>query len=180
MEKQLNPYITSWFKPVVTIEKVIKKKVSFTYQIPLILAGLSSFLGELNNVYGIGLLGPIFILFFGTAWIYLVLAYLFPFLILKVGKLWKGTAEFSEIQKIVALAQIPVIIALIYQGILFTFGEILGYDEINYAIQLIVWLFSIRILIIGIAKAQEFSYGLALLNILMCVLPLFIVELIVM
>ncbi|TRX60606.1 hypothetical protein FNH22_06035 [Fulvivirga sp. M361] len=73
--------------------------------------------------------------------------------------------------------QIPALLILLAQLVRLSFGEIATRDEISYPIQFVVWLFGLRIFIIGIARAQRFHYGLALLNIVLVLIPLLVVVL---
>ena len=73
-----------------------------------------------------------------------------------------------------SLALIPEIISLSYILIVLTVtGEVV---EVNYFIRLISWIFSIRILVIGLSKVQSFSYGLAILNIVLPALILVFIQ----
>lgn len=114
---------------------------------------------------------------FGTALGIFVLGFLLPWLLLKIGRLWKGQGEMKSMQKVIGLAQIPYLLIVIVQIIPLLFGEMPTPDNISYALQFIVWVFSIRILIIGVARVQKFNHSLALLNILMMFIPVLIVVL---
>lgn len=178
MQSQINPYITSWFKPKITVENILTKKVKFNYKIPIILSGISTFIGE--RIVEFGLVGSIIVIIIGTAIMYMFIAYVLPWIILKTDKWINGHATFYQIQKIAALSQIPIIAGLVYQIVLAIFGQIKSYDELNIAVQFMIWLFSVRLLIIGIAKAQEISYGFALLNIILSFLPFFMIKLLLL
>jgi hypothetical protein len=179
MQSPNSPYISVWFQPKKTVEKILNNEIEFTHQIPIILVGFAVFIGQLNDPKRLGFIFPYLVMVFGIVFMYLFLAQLMPWLLIKAGKLWNGTADFKQMQKVVALAQVPIVVIVIYQLIFLMFGQIVDFDDVNYALLFIQWVFSIRILLVGIAKVQNFSYGFALLNFVFSILPFIILRLLI-
>jgi hypothetical protein len=162
----INPYINIWTRTSQTIDYLLvhglnRKLLNLNFLIAGLTAGLAS-VGEANAFAVFGITGGLFFLLVLTLLALLVFKYLFPYMYLLIGKIWNGKATFRQVVLIVSLAFIPEILFLGYILILFAIsGEIV---EVNYLIRLVGGIFSIRILVIGLAKIQEFKYGLALLN----------------
>ena len=161
-----NPYLTIWFKTSKTIDNIFNKRIHFRYEIPILIASISNVFGS-NTIeeFGFGLAGSIIIAIILIGPFYYINAIIYPWLILKTGKLLKGKSNLKDLQIIIGLANIPIIIILIYQLLSLSIGKYIGDTQVNYSFQLIVWIFFIRTLIIGISKAQKFSYGFAVVNI---------------
>ena len=90
------------------------------------------------------------------------------------GKIWKGQATKNEIDTVVSLSFIPYLIVLLHTitMLLFSLGDFSSIYE-NNILLLVVYLFSLRTILLGIAKVQKFSYGLSVLSIWL--LPMIIV-----
>ncbi len=74
-----------------------------------------------------------------------------------------GRGTKDELRMIVSLSCIPTSLSIIYLlvAILIPGEEFYTYGGID----LLVWIFSLRILIVGVAKIQKISYVFALMNI---------------
>ena len=172
----MNPYITVWLKPKETVDMVLSGELKFKFYIPILLSGLSGFIGDFLLEFE--LIYQLIIVVFGTAFGFIILGYFFPWLVLKTGKIWKGKSTFGDLQHIFGLAQIPMIVILILQLVNLAFGKYRSYETINYGVQIIVWIFYMRTLIIGVAKAQGFGYGQSIVNLVVSVLPILIIRLV--
>jgi hypothetical protein len=177
----MNPYISIWTRTSETIDYLLvhglnKKLLNLNF----LIAGLTAALLNLseNNAFAVfGVLGGLIFLMFLTLFAWLLFKYILSYIYLLTGKIWNGKANFRQVVLIMSLAFIPEIIYLTYILILFIVsGEIV---EVNYLIRLIGWIFTIRILVIGLAKVQEFKYGLALLNLFLPAIILMVLSLLV-
>lgn len=175
--KKMNPYVTVWLKPKETVNKILSGEVEFKFYIPILLAGLSAFIGEFLIEFELA--EQLIIIILGTAFGFVILGYFFPWLVLKTGKIWKGESTFKDLQYVFGLAQIPAIVILILQLVNLAFGRYRSYEAINYGIQIIVWIFYMRTLIIGISKAQRFGYVQLIVNLVVSVLPILIIRLVI-
>lgn len=169
----MNPYLNVWFKPKMTIEVVLSNEIKFYSHIPIILTALSVSIGAINEE------SDIIFSILGAAFAYIFLAYLLPGVLLKIGKIWNGKASFEDLENVVGLAFIPMILIFSLQVLSFFVGNIKSHEEVYTGIQFITWLFYIRTLIIGISKAQKFSYVLSILSLVLMILPLILLRLII-
>ncbi len=175
-----NPYYAIWFSPVKTIENVLLKRVKFTYDLPILIAAISSAFGnDISYEFGFGLTGSILILLIFAAILYIISLYAFPWWIMITGRILNGKSKINQLQSVFGLACIPISIILIYQLLSLLLGEYIGKTQVNYSIQFIVWLFYFRTLVIGIAKSQGFSYGFAIVNLAISVFPVIILKLLI-
>lgn len=108
----------------------------------------------------------------GTA--FLILGFIMPGLVKLVGRIWNGESTMRQMVNVYSISSIPYGLLLIYQIMLFAIGEDPLLDRLNGGLSYIVWLWSFALLIIGISQIQRFSYGMALLNILISYLPILI------
>ncbi len=173
-----NPYFTIWFRPVKTIDSILSNRIAFDYRIPILLAAISeNFDNKISEEFGFGLIGSILILLIFVGLGYFIIAHFFPWWVLKIGKIWNGKSKLKDMQIIFGLANIPISLILIYQLLGLFLGEIISKVDVNYGLQVILWIFFIRILIIGIAKTQGFTYGMAIVNMALSIIPFIILEL---
>jgi hypothetical protein len=87
----------------------------------------------------------------------------YPWLLFQIGKLVGGHGSKRDLQLIVSLASIPYLLDLVYLILVII---IPGNQNIsNGAIDFLVWIFALRILIIGVAKVQKVSYVFSFMNI---------------
>ncbi len=149
----MNPYLSIWFNTTKTIDAVILNKVKFNFVLPILLAGVSSAIGSQSVIFNLDNLiesiASSLIIIFLT---FLAATYFFPWAIRMTGKIWKGNASFKQLQTIFGLSQIPVILVL--------------------SLQLLN-------LIIGVSKVQKFSYGLAIVNLVVMISPFILLRLII-
>lgn len=163
----MNPYKEIWTKTGETIDYVInhgldKRIVNLNFFI----AGLVATLMRIEDLVPLGFSLGLVVFLVQVVLSGLIIKYILSYVYLLIGRIWKGKASLNQVILILSLALIPEIIYLIFISIgLAAKGEVV---EINY---LIAWVFSMRILVIGLSKIQNFNYGLAILNI---VLPGFI------
>lgn len=96
--------------------------------------------------------------------IWLLIALLFH----KIGKILSGKANYVEVLSVIAYSVVPIILGLIIVGILKN-TELFAHDFNNlYSrnfILYISWFFSLKILIQGLAKFNQYGLLRALLNI---------------
>ena len=163
--KFLNPYKNIWMKTSKTIDSLLihgfdKRLVNLNFLISGLVTVLSNYH---HNYYGLfGIFGSLAIILIFSVLGGFLLKYLLSYTYLLIGKIWKGKASYNEMVLVISLALIPEIIELIY--ILINVPIIGKGFEINYVISLITWIFSMRILVIGLSKIQGFTYGIAVLN----------------
>jgi len=173
-----NPYLTIWFGATKTIQDVFSNKIQFRYQIPILIAAISNVLGvDSIREFGFGLTGSIIATIILIGPFYYINAIVYPWLLLKTGKLLDGKSDLKDLQIIIGLADIPIAIILFYQLLSLSLGKFISDTQVNYSIQIIVWVFSIRIFIIGLSKAQKFSYGFAIVNAFLIAFPFIILML---
>jgi hypothetical protein len=165
----INPYLNIWTRTSATIDHLLvngfdKRLLNLNFLIAGLTAGLAS-IGKGDIFAAFGVVGGLFFLLALTSFALLIFKYLFPYIYLLIGRIWDGKATYRQMMLILSLAFIPEMLYLSYILILFAItGEIV---EVNYLFRLVGWVFTIRILVIGLAKVQEFKYGLALLNLVL-------------
>ena len=100
-----------------------------------------------------------------------ILIYVFIWMHLFVGKILRGRAKMKQMITVFAIALIPNLVLLSfhlgYKLATKNLGE--AYDPPSI-LSIIIWIISLRILVVGISKAQQFSYGRAILNIFLIAL----------
>ncbi len=166
----MNPYYNSWFNARKIIDEKLKSDwVSDHGFIPYLIYGLNSSLLQASDLLFLGSN----LSFIVVALVIIAVGFFYAIVIRVIavnavyftGKLWKGQASKNEIDTVVSLSFIPYLIVLIY-SVAITIaskGDIFIVSE-NGILTWIVYIFSLRILIFGIARVQKFSYGLSLLN----------------
>lgn len=179
----MNPYISIWFNTKKTIDEKLKSDWIYDHGlIPYLLYGLNSSIEiysdllflDVNTILiiiiaiAIGFISALFTRAIG-------LNALFYF-----GKIWKGKASKREIDTVLSLSFIPNIIVSSYLviAVIVSRGDAIGLSA-NNIIVLVAYFFSMRILILGLARVQKFSYGLAILSIFLPQLLLLIIYLVV-
>ena len=175
-----NPYLYIWFKTPKTIDSILTGKTRFTFYLPIILTICSLLISILDDLIALGGTFAIGIITIVVALVYLIFAYLIPRLIILTGKIWNGKSGVPELKIIVGLAQIPMLLILAEQIVFLLLGEILPHWSANIALQWLVWIFYLRIMIIGLAKVQGFNYTIALLNLIISFSPIYIIDLIIL
>ena len=117
----------------------------------------------------ISLMGSLFIAFF----IALLFKYVHSFMLWAIGKALQGKATMVQVQLVIAYAMIPGLISLFISCVLVIIAlflndiNVIGYQ--NPLTLFIIWIFGARTLIYGIATFNRFSYGYALLNLVVSV-----------
>lgn len=107
----------------------------------------------------------------------IVYRYFLPWVLFRTGRLMKGQASFHQLQLVVSFSSVPALVSL-----LFAIVALLIPGETHHKFQLvewIVWIFTWRILLIGVAKVQKISYEFALMNILIAPLLILVVYLLI-
>lgn len=177
----MNPYRTIWLNPTQTFtDFVVNNKSQSLFALPIIIMGVSLGLDmtpEISNLideefvwWSLLITIPTGI---GTA--FLTLGFLSPGLVKLVGQIWSGKSTMRQMVNVYSISSIPFGFLLVYQLILFFIGEEPLLNRVNAGLSYVIWLWSFGLLIIGISKIQQFSYGMALLNILLGYLPIIII-----
>lgn len=100
----------------------------------------------------------------------LILNTLFTYSIWGVSKLFEGKATKYQIRLVLAYSLVPNLIPLISGLILIVPAVVLNDIELitnqNPIATFIIWIFTTRIILIGLAFFNKYSYGYALLNII--------------
>ncbi|MEQ8714975.1 MAG: hypothetical protein RIC80_18290 [Cyclobacteriaceae bacterium] len=176
-------------KPRATIEEFFNgKRGDSIFLPPIFVLGLSVALEsgqDINSMVAIDsspidvALSYIISLLLSLALTFLFVVLVHPWLTKTIGRLWNGKATSPQIANVFSLALIPHFLILAYQ-ILAILAQIdPSQSYMNAGVDFILYLVSLRILLIGISVIQEFSYGFALLNLLMTALPYLLVSLII-
>ena len=177
MNNSDNPYFSIWFKTTATIDKVLAKEVNFKFSIPIALAVLSTFVKDWDKDSNI--LDSLMTIMIGTAMGYFITGHFLPWLMIKTGKIWNGKSNIRHLQLVFGLAHIPFLLILVLQSITLPAEDIRSSEEVSVVVQFLAWIFFVRILIIGISRVQGFTYGQAIVNMAVSVLPFLLLKLII-
>lgn len=128
-------------------------------------------LNDLPMIFGIlfSIIGCMVGAFFGA----LIFKYVHSYLLWIIGKGLQGQASKSQVQLVIAYSLIPGLISLLISIILIIIAlflndiNVIGYQ--NPLTLFIIWIFAARTLIYGIATFNRFTYGYALLNLVICI-----------
>jgi hypothetical protein len=102
----------------------------------------------------------------------------YPWLLFQIGKLVGGQGSKQDLRLIVSLASIPYLLDL---GYLILVIIIPGNQNSSHgAIDFLVWVFTLRVLIIGVAKVQRVSYVFSFMSIFIPYFVLFGIRLILL
>lgn len=182
-----DPYLTIWTKPRATFEYFFnERKSNAIFGLPFVIYGFSmgltmgediSALFDDNPTVSIRLLSYFIAIILSTGLAFLVLGQIQPWMIKVVGKIWGGAASTRQLANVNSLSAIPYCLILLYQLILFALGKDPSIYSVNLFFQNVLWVVTFRIFLIGLSIAQKFSYGIALLNFLISILPLVILRL---
>ncbi len=176
----MNPYQTIWLNPKKTFTNfVVNNESQSLYAVPIIIMGLSFGLDLTPKISGLFddefMWWILFITIPGGIGIsFLILGLILPGLVKFVGQIWNGESTMRQIVNVYSISSIPYGLILIYQLLLLTNDQDPLFERVNAGLSYIIWLWSFGLLIIGISKIQRFSYGMALLNILLSYLPILI------
>ena len=190
MEVRSSPYYTIWIHPRLTfIAFFANREQKGIYPLPFIFFGISiglamnSTLAETIELEG-GPQAELMLLGFTSAlaiaMIYLLLGVIQPFLIRTIGKIWNGQATQNELANVFSLAYIPYGLLMIYQIALLLTGQDPTLDQVNGGLLFVIWLLSIRNLVIGVAVVQQLNVLYALVNIVLSFLPFLLLQLMVL
>ncbi|MFT7239360.1 MAG: hypothetical protein ACI93L_003461 [Cyclobacteriaceae bacterium] len=177
----LNPYQTIWLNPRRTFaDYVVNSESQSLFALPIIIIGLSLGLNMTTEINAI--LDDEFVWWslliaipMGIVTAFLILGFIMPGLIKLVGRIWNGESTMRQMVNVYSISSIPYGLILIYQIALFAIGEDPLIDRVNAGFSYMQWLWSFTLLIIGISQIQRFSYGMALLNILIRYLPILMI-----
>ena len=179
----MNPFRTIWLQPRQTFENfIVNNEEQGLFALPFILLGfgltfdvfvdMTELTGE-RKWFGLIISLP-----FGIGASFMLFSFIFPGLFWVTAKLWKGPATMRQLVNVYSISSIPYSLILINQLAQFLVGGTGASEQVNAGIQAILWLWFFSYLIIGVATVQRFSYGMALLNILLSQLPFLIIGLI--
>lgn len=181
----MNPYKTIWLQPKRTfVEFVLKREDQSLYAIPIVLLGVVMGLDMANDIrvlFGDGYLFLPFLIsiIVGIAVAFLIFAWICPGLVKLLGRIWQGKATMRQLVNVYSVSLIPYALLLINQMVLLSFGVDPSVDQVNGGVHFIIHAWTFGLLIVGVSKVQQFSYGFALLNIFMAYLPMLILGLLV-
>ena len=177
----MNPFKTIWLKPRRTFEEfVLNNESQSLFGIPIIILGISIGLNEYANSNELSLTDLLTGILIGIGMSFLILGLAIPGMILVFGRIWKGQATMRQLANVCSISYIPFCVIFINQLVLITIGENGALDLVNQGVLLVLWIWSFSLLVVGVAVVQRFSYGLALLNILISDLPFLIIGLLTM
>lgn len=97
--------------------------------------------------------------------------FVFPFMIQTSGLLWKGAATHKQLAKACSIALLPYSVVLVSQIIILGLSIPIDTTTFDFSARTIITCWSFILLVIGVAKSQQFTYGFAVLNIFMGYLP---------
>lgn len=179
----MNPFQTIWLNPKRTFDYfVTNNEDQSLFATPLILLGVSSGLDistDLVNDIGSKWASLLAGIPLGIGLSFFIMAFVIPGMIKLFGRIWKGPATMRQLVNVCSIAYIPFCLILIHQIALLLVGEAGTSEQVNQGISYTLWLWSFGLLIIGVAKVQRFSYGMALLNILISDLPFITIALLI-
>lgn len=179
----MNPFRTIWLNPKKTFEEfVVNNEDQTLFATPVIILGVSFGLDistDLVDVMGTRWASLLAGIPIGIGLSFFIMAFVIPGMIKLFGRIWKGPATMRQLVNVCSIAYIPFCLILVHQIALLLVGEDGTQEQVNQGISYILWLWSFGLLIIGVAKVQHFSYGMALLNILISDLPFIIIGLLI-
>lgn len=188
-----SPWLTIWFKPRMTIRKLIANEQDYMLHLILILGSFSAILFQVSNkniADKVGneatlLLIVIMSFLFGIFYAYFQY-FLISEILKRIGGFFGGKAALGDIQKAIAWSYIPNIISLLFwMPILFIYGKEFFSAQINiinsnFILLILYLIFSIILSILSfwsnfiyikfIAEAHQFSFWKSL----MCVVVSFV------
>lgn len=179
----MNPYASIWLQPKQTIENFFDSKDKQPlYFLPILIAGASFSINmtpEIGGLYAEDYPAwfSIVLLPLGIGISFLIFAFILPGLTRAFGKIWNGQATMRQMVNAYSLSIIPMLIILIYQVILFASETEPVFENMNSSIEYILRLWTLALLVLGVAKIQGFSYGIALLNVFITYSPFILIAL---
>jgi hypothetical protein len=171
----MKPIFSIWIKPLKTFDFLAQQEdeknninINIIFFLVSMIAGFSS-ANDIHklfegNYYVALIVGMIFSGLFGL----LFLNTVFTYSILWTSKLFRGNASKNQIRLVIAYSLIPNLIHLIIGLILIVLAIIINDIELityqNPATIIVLWIFTLRILLFGLAFFNKYSYGYALLT----------------
>lgn len=172
----MKPILSIWIKPLKTFDYLAQREdeknninINIIFFLVSMTAGFSSandihrlFEGNyyISLLFGLILSGLFGLLFLNT---------LFTYSIWGISKLFQGKADKNQIRLVIAYSLIPNQIHLIIGLILIVPALITNNVELityqNPITVFVLWIFTLRILLFGLAFFNKYSYGYALLTI---------------
>lgn len=184
-----NPYLSIWSRPKETFRSFFKEKSSKSiYKPPFIVLGISLALNTGQDIFQVlesdsslttKMLVYLFLIPITTGLVFLFLGLIQPWIIKLVGNIWNGKATRKEIANVNALSYIPTCLIVIYQLVLLIIGQEPSSDNINIIFHYAIGLITISLFIIGLSFVQKFTYGIAVLNFFLSILPFIILRLLI-
>ncbi len=172
----MRPIFSIWIKPLKTFELLQDRNeikndsmIAILFFLGSMAAGFSG-IPSINKLFGgenyfVIIISLFVIGFFGLFLWY----YVFSFIIWTSSKIFQGKATLKEIRLTIAYSLVPNLVHLIIGLIMFIPAIMLdNIGLINYQHPItyyILWIFALRIIIIGLAHFNKYSYGYALLTI---------------
>ncbi|WMN13014.1 hypothetical protein QYS49_35320 [Marivirga salinae] len=182
-----NPYLSIWTKPKETFRLFFKERPSKSvYKLPFVVLGISLALNVGQDIFQVlgadsslttKILVYLFLTPFTIGLVFLFMGLIQPWMIKIVGNIWNGEASRKEIANVNALSYIPACLIVIYQLTLLIIGQEPSTDNINILFHYAIWILTFSFFIIGLSIVQKFSYGIALLNFFISILPFIILRL---
>jgi len=177
----MHPLLTIWTKPKETFEYLAERRLSGKENhlgFLIVLISYSIYLARFEEyskpLFGSALTGFIVSITIAPLLGLICFNYIYPFFALKIGKILNGKASFDEIQLVLVYSFLP---SLIYPVLAFIFIiPAAQSDNMNLIlhpsliIPFVCWIFSIRILIYGLSRFNKYTYGYAVLNIVILVI----------
>jgi len=174
----MKPLLAIWIKPRQTFEFLTERSdekndniIKTLFLLISLGAGFSA-IPKINEFFGGDYLLVMIFTVIGFGLLGLVLwYYVFSFVFWGISKLFQGKATQNEVKLAIALSFVPNLIHLLISVIMIIPAIILSdIGLINYQntiTTVVLWIFSIRILIIGLAYFNKYSYGYAILTIIL-------------
>ncbi|MBI9056096.1 MAG: YIP1 family protein [Bacteroidales bacterium] len=180
----MRPFFSIWIKPKETFKYLAEKeiddtKINIDYLFAFIALSIAlpSLVDISKLVENFRIFGYIFFTFAIGAIGVIIFKFVHSFIIFGISKLLQGKASIYEIRLVLAYSLIPNLIHLII-GLILIIPAIMteNFNLVFYRHPLtlfVVWIFTVRNLIFGLSYFNKFSYGYAVLNL---VIPTAIVE----
>jgi hypothetical protein len=172
----MKPILSIWIKPLKTFDYLTQledERNNININIIFFLVSMTAGFSSANDIHRL-FEGNYFVaLFFGLLlsglFGLLFLNTLFTYSIWGISKLFQGKADKNQIRLVIAYSLIPNLIHLIVGLILIVPALITNNFELvsyqNPITVFVLWIFMLRILLFGLAFFNKYSYGYALLTI---------------
>lgn len=180
----MRPLFSIWIKPKETFKYLAEKeiedtKINIDYLFAFIALSISfpSLIDIAKLVENFKIFGYIFFAFTIGALGVIIFKFVYSFILWGISKLLQGKASIYEIRLVFAYSLIPNLIHLLI-GLFLIIPAVLtkNFNLVLYQHPLtlfVVWIFTVRSLIFGLSYFNKFSYGYAVLNL---VIPAAIIE----